>query len=314
MPMCGGKPATMVLFVLLAALSSADCVTKEAHDQAMAKAQQDLDGARAQAARQLGDAQQQMGDALVRERGLQAKLADLEQQLAERSKALELATTDGKQAQGKLDEATAINEQLRKELERLGRDVDKLLAEKGTLAVSLADAKVRLEELRKAQEAVDKRAKLFRSLLLKFKALIDAGDLKVVMREGRMVLQLRNDVLFDSGSTAIKKEGKEALEQVAGVLATLPGRKLQVAGHTDNVPIATPRFGSNWELSTGRAVEVVRFLIEKGLKPDVVSAAGYGEHDPVAGNETAEGKARNRRIEIVLQPDLSELVSVPEIQ
>jgi chemotaxis protein MotB len=131
------------------------------------------------------------------------------------------------------------------------------------------------------------------------------------MRDGRMVLQMRNDVLFDSGRTTVKDEGKDALQEVAGVLMTLNGRKFQVVGHTDNDPISSPRYPSNWELSTARAVAVVRYLIEEGVDTAMLSAAGYGPFDPVASNETPEGKARNRRIEIVLQPDLSELVSMP---
>jgi chemotaxis protein MotB len=129
-----------------------------------------------------------------------------------------------------------------------------------------------------------------------------------------MVLQLSNDVLFDSGRMDLKPAGQKTLKQVAQVLAQLTGRKLQVAGHTDNVPIRGGRFASNWELSSGRAVSVVRFLIEQGVKPEVLSAAGYGEFDPVMPNETAEGKAKNRRIEVVLQPNLDEMVAVPGVK
>src|SRR5690606_26744059 len=115
----------------------------------------------------------------------------------------------------------------------------------------------------------------------------------------------------DSGQVTIKQTGKDALTEVAGILVTLDDRELQVAGHTDNVPISTQRFPSNWELSTARAVEVVRFLVAENVKPQLLSAAGYGEHDPVESNETPEGRAKNRRIEIVLQPNIGELVSVP---
>ena len=92
---------------------------------------------------------------------------------------------------------------------------------------------------------------------------------------------------------------------------TIGDRKFQVAGDTDNVPIHNERFASNWELSTARAVEVVRFLIAQGVRPELLSAAGYGEFDPVAPNEDAGGRAKNRRIEITLQPNIDELVYVP---
>lgn len=213
--------------------------------------------------------------------------------------------------QKKLDDATALSDQLRQELQKAGKNVDGLMAEKGKMRQALDDAKVRLEELRKAQEAAQKRADLLKNLINKFKRMIDSGDLKIVMRDGRMVLQLRNDVLFDSGKTEVKAAGKDALKDVANVLVTLTDRKLQVVGHTDNRPIQTERFPSNWELSAARAISVVKFLVTQGVKAEQLSAGGYSEYDPVVANDTDEGRAKNRRIEIVLQPNLSELISVP---
>ena len=95
------------------------------------------------------------------------------------------------------------------------------------------------------------------------------------------------------------------------MLATLTGRRFQVAGHTDDQPIRYSAFASNWELSAARGVEVTRFLIASGMRADSLSAAGYGEFDPVASNESAEGQSQNRRIEITLQPNIDELVAVP---
>jgi chemotaxis protein MotB len=95
------------------------------------------------------------------------------------------------------------------------------------------------------------------------------------------------------------------------VLANMKSRHFQVAGHTDNVPIPNDRFPSNWELSSGRALRVVHYLIDKGMRADMLSAAGYGEMDPVAGNTDAESRRLNRRTEIALQPNIDELVKVP---
>lgn len=199
--------------------------------------------------------------------------------------------------QAKLDESTAISAQLRGDFERLGKNVDAMLQEKGTLSQALEDAKTRLEELRRAQAAADARRQLFKQFLRKLKSMIDAGQLRVVMRAGRLVIQLPNDVLFDSGPKSLKTAGKQALTELAKVLATVPGRSFQVTGDTDNVPIHTERFPSNWELSTARAVEVVHFLTSQGVDPHALSAAGYGEFDPVlsgnwAGHEF--GGVRNR--------------------
>lgn len=176
----------------------------------------------------------------------------------------------------------------------------------------IAELQKRLKELQAAQAAVEARAALYRELSLKLKKQIDAGDLNIVLRDGRMVLQLPNDVLFDTGRTEIKPAGTLALEAVADVMKTMPKRHFQVAGHTDNVPIHSGRFASNWELSSGRALRVVHFLVGKGVDAAALSAAGYAEIDPVAPNDSPEGKRKNRRTEILLQPNIDELVSVPQ--
>jgi chemotaxis protein MotB len=268
----------------------------------------------------VADAQQAHAQLEAEEKARDAEEADLKHQIADAQqkaqdldqKLSDLSTADHN-LQAKLDESTAINAQLRGELERLGKNVDSMLQEKGTLSKALDDAKSRLDELRKAQAAAEARAQLFKDFIRKLKAMIDAGQLRVAMRAGRLVIQLPNDVLFDSGQKVVKAAGKLALVALAKVLVTVPGRSFQVAGDTDNVPIETQRFPSNWELSTARALEVVHFLISQGVDPRALSAAGYGEFDPIAGNETADGRAKNRRIEITLQPKLDELVAAPDL-
>ncbi len=95
-------------------------------------------------------------------------------------------------------------------------------------------------------------------------------------------------------------------------MKTIEKRNLQVAGHTDNVPIQNSAFASNWELSCARALAVVHSLIAQGVPPDLLSAAGYGQFDPAGSNDTPIGRQGNRRTEIVLQPNIDELVAVPE--
>ena len=210
-----------------------------------------------------------------------------------------------------LDETTAMNASLRKELERLGKDVDQLLSAKGALATSLDQARARLDELRRAQVAAESRAALFRDVALRLKRMLDAGDLQIALRSGRMVLVLPNDVLFDSGKAELKQHGKETLAQVAEVLSTLDKRRFQVAGHTDDQPIRYSGFPSNWELSSARALAVVNLLVKSGMRPETLSAAGYGQFDPVQPNDSSENKAKNRRTEITLQPNIDELVALP---
>jgi len=171
-----------------------------------------------------------------------------------------------------------------------------------------------LEELRAQKAAAEARAKLFDDFVNKFKSMIDAGKLDITTRHGQIVLALATDVLFDPGKTELKPEGKTALGEVAAALKTVSGRRFQVSGHTDTLPIKTKEFPSNWELSTARAVAVVKLLIAQGVKPEALSAAGYAEVDPAQSNATETGRAKNRRIEIVLVPNIEELVKIPELK
>jgi chemotaxis protein MotB len=214
--------------------------------------------------------------------------------------------------QKQIDDDTQLVATLKDRLEKLGQNVDNLVKERGQLTQSVADTTARLEELRKQKAAADARLATFRNLVSKLRSMIDSGQLKVVIRNGRMIIALPNDILFDSGKTEVKAAGKKALTGVAQVLSTVGDRDFLVAGHTDDLPIKTAAFPSNWELSTRRAVEVVHYLISQGMKPKVLAAAGYGEFDPSVPNDSAEHRAQNRRIEIVLQPNISDLPALDD--
>jgi chemotaxis protein MotB len=235
-----------------------------------------------------------------------------ERDRAAAARAREQAALAEAELRRKLEGAEAMNAAMDAELRKQGTNVDALLKERGQFAREVEEARAALSQLQRARAAADARAALYRDLALRFQRMIDAGSLRVALRDGRMMLVLSNDVLFDSGRVELKQAGRDALAEIAAVLATIPDRHFQVAGHTDTVPINTARFPSNWELSTGRAVEVTRFLIGKGVAPGELSAAGYGEFDPVASNDTTEGKARNRRIEITVVPSIDEMVKVPQ--
>jgi len=242
-------------------------------------------------------------DAAVRDRDDQKKkLAE-----AETAKAAEKA-----QHKKDVDAREARINMLTGKLEALGQDVSRLETERGTLGGELEGAKKRMEELRKAQVQAEARAAQFRKLVSQFKQLTDAGKLQVELRENRMIVRLGDQILFDPGKTELKKEGQEALREVTTVLRDLQNRNFQVAGHTDNIPIKSARFHSNWELSTARAVEVVNFMISSGMEAKRLSAAGYADQSPVAANDTPVNKAKNRRIEITLVPNLDDLPPIDD--
>ena len=166
-----------------------------------------------------------------------------------------------------------------------------------------------LAVLREKQRLAEQRAQQYRDLTAKFKSMIDAGKLQVQLRDGLMLVKLSENVLFDPGKTDLKPAGKEALKEVSTILATIADRKFQVAGHTDDAPLGKgSKFVDNWGLSSARALEVLHFMINEGKMPPArLSASGWADQLPVAKNDSNEGRAQNRRIEIILLPNLEDL-------
>ncbi|NTW33549.1 MAG: OmpA family protein [Bacteroidetes bacterium] len=133
-------------------------------------------------------------------------------------------------------------------------------------------------------------------------------ELSVYYKDGNVYVSMEEKLLFKSGSDVVDTKGKEALKTLAKVLATTKDVAVMIEGHTDNVPIKTAQFKDNWDLSTARATSILRILTnEYSFDSNRITASGRGEFHPVKTNETVEGRASNRRTEIILSPDLKEL-------
>ncbi|HYV43539.1 MAG TPA: flagellar motor protein MotB [Myxococcaceae bacterium] len=213
--------------------------------------------------------------------------------------------------------ARALEEKLAQLEQQLGatqKDKSSLESNVEQMKSNVEQMKEALAELRKRKAEADARITEFKALVGKFKTLIDAGKLKVRIREGRMVVALATDVLFPSGSSTLNKEGKAAIAEVAGLLASIPDRKFQIEGHTDNVPVRGNQYFANWGLAANRALTVLSTMIEAGMPPERISAASFGESAPAKPNDTPENRAANRRIEIVVVPDLTTLPGFDELQ
>ncbi|MCC7180187.1 MAG: OmpA family protein [Acidobacteria bacterium] len=139
---------------------------------------------------------------------------------------------------------------------------------------------------------------------------LGTGRLELIEDRRGLVLAIPEAFSFEAGSAELSGMAAALMARVAGVLKTLPNA-VRIEGHTDNTPIHTARFTSNWDLSTARATEVVAFFVAAGLAPDRLSAAGYSEYRPRAGNETAEGRARNRRVDVVILNAVTEAAEEP---
>jgi chemotaxis protein MotB len=137
-----------------------------------------------------------------------------------------------------------------------------------------------------------------------------AGQLEIANLAGLVTIRLPEKLLFAPGSAAIIKGGKAELKKVAAAMKGVSNRVFYVAGNTDNKPIKTKQFPSNWELSTARALSVLHFFIAEGVDPKTLGAAGYAQYHPIASNDTAEGRAKNRRIDIGMAPPPGDLPTV----
>lgn len=233
-------------------------------------------------------------------------------------------------AQAELDATKQKVNTLRKKLEEMGVNLDALNAqlqqtgtEKDQLNASLRELQLALEEYKKRADQLERVKARFELLQQKLQKLVNMG-LKVEIRRNRMVIRLPGDVLFASGEDKLQPKGKEVIKQVADVIRTddqLKTRYFQIAGHTDNKPLKGGKFGDNWGLSAMRARQVLLFLVAPvddkegggGLDQLKLHAAGYGDTDPVAENETDTGRQQNRRVELVVMPDVEEMLDLNKI-
>jgi len=209
----------------------------------------------------------------------------------------------------KVEETESLNRRLGA-LEQVNRELkgenESLKAKVDELAVQVAEQRERVADLEMMKEQkVQEVSSEYNAMIEKMKTEIAQGQVTITELKGKLTVNMVEAVLFDSGKAEVKKEGLAVLQKVVDVLKDARDKVIRVEGHTDNVPItgALARvYPTNWELSAARAITVTRFLQARGIDAARLSTAAYGEFQPVADNETKEGRAKNRRIEIVLIP------------
>jgi chemotaxis protein MotB len=208
------------------------------------------------------------------------------------------ARDDAAEAAKKAQAAEAEKTELAQKVEKLEAEKTELAKDKEELS---KDVQAKTGELEQLKGTYDK-------LESQMKDEIAHGDIRLSQSGGKLRVDLVDKILFDSGEAVVSKRGEGVLARVGAVLATMDDKQIQVSGHTDSHPISeklATQFPTNWELSTARAVNVVRFLQEKAnVPPGNLVATGYGEYHPIASNKSSGGRARNRRIEILLTPSL----------
>jgi len=190
-------------------------------------------------------------------------------------------------------------------------DENQSLTKKNSELQDMVSAAInKVDELQSSQlglvEELAKMKDVYNSLLGSLKEEIEAGNAEIVQEGGRVFIKLKDAILFASGESNLNEEGYAVLDRIGTILRTLRGKQVVIEGHTDDRPIGESikgRFPTNWELSTGRALSVLHYFVDRwGLDPALLSAVGYAEFRPVVPNSTEEGRARNRRIEIAILP------------
>jgi len=249
--------------------------------------------------------------------GCGASRSDWEQKVRENEEVLtQLSDEQRARQQAEADYADTLDEveAMKAQLSERGLSIDAMAASLEAQNKALIEYQQRTAQLLEIQQRFD-------ALRAKLKKLSDIG-LTVVVRDNRMVVQLPGDVLFDSGSDRLREEGQAIVRQVGEAIRSdgeLAARHFQVAGHTDGFALTSAFFRDNWGLSAMRARSVLTLLTTPtsdgggGLDATHWSLAGYGSTDPIASNDTPAGRSKNRRVELVVQPDITEMISLDSL-
>lgn len=253
--------------------------------------------------------------------GSERRRTETQKQLEEKQIALERAQADIVRIENVLSDR---NQEAGKAMTQMRQEIDRLTAEITTLTDQLKEeiatgGKIREENKllneernRLAQEKENREKELlaaqvtYNELIDKMRAEISRGEVTISDLQGKLTVNVVERILFDSGSAEIKSSGKEILSKVGTILNDVKDKEIRVEGHSDNIPIS-PRlqsiYPSNWELSASRAISVVQFLRNTiNIPGERLTASGFAEFRPIADNSTPEGRAQNRRIQIILVP------------
>lgn len=245
-------------------------------------------------------------EAAGKRRELSEELARKEAELRRKESELQRREQDMKDLQAKMDAERAEIDRLQADLDDKAANISNLQGDKSALQKDLEAREARVKELEAAIAARDAKANALRDRLKEALLGFEDSDLSVEMRNGKVYVSLSQNLLFATGSSKLDKKGVDALTKLADVLNKNKGINVLVEGHTDSDGDAK----MNWELSTKRSLSIVDLLTKNKVAPGRITAAGRGEFAPIASNDTEAGKARNRRTDIILSPQLDEIMNI----
>ncbi len=208
-----------------------------------------------------------------------------------------------------LETVKAQRDELDKDLKSKTDDLSKTAAEKRQKIADLEAENTKLKDnvsqLMKKSQEVEAASQTYQELLKEMKGEISQGQVTITELKGKLTMDVVDKILFASGESAVKKEGLAVLKRVVEILKNVKDKNIRIEGHTDNVKITSRLakvYPTNWELAAARAINVSKYLQQQGIDPKILSATAFGEYQPLADNSTAEGRAKNRRIAIILLP------------
>jgi chemotaxis protein MotB len=191
------------------------------------------------------------------------------------------------------------------EADNLSKELAAQQEKNKALADENATLKESTSELEKKSKEAEAKSNTYKDLVEEMKGEISKGQITITELKGKLTMDVVDKILFDSGEAAVKEEGLAVLKRVVDILKNVKDKNIRVEGHTDNVKIIgklAKKYPTNWDLSYARAINVTKYLQQGGIDPKILSATAFGEFQPVADNSTPEGRAKNRRIAIILLP------------
>ncbi len=296
-------PLRAPALAILCAIAVGGCVSTGTHTKTLteleaekktsAQLQQQLAGLQKnldQEATQRKTAEQQAASLAKERENVRGQIIDLEQKFASGSAS----------AQEEITKLQKQASELEADAARIAKEREQLRQEQSQLAATLEQERLaKEEEIKRLTRTQEELSKSLQDEIAK-------GNITIQQVRDRLTINMVDRVLFDSGQAHVKPAGMKVLKQVGDVLNQISDKQIRIEGHTDNVSISSKlqsRFKTNWELSTARATTVVRYLIDQGgVDRQYLSAVGYADTQPLASNDSEEGRSSNRRIEIVLYP------------
>lgn len=307
---------TKILTALFALFLITSCVSSKAHKDLQAqydslnsrhnKLSNDLKDTRSKGEQDLAALQQDYNTIRSERDQLEASLQKKESELEKLKTSYDALLANSSSA---LSENSKRNRDLLAELDEKERSLKAEQARLEKLQKDLASRSNRINELEGLIAAKDAKMNALKTAVSNALTNFEGKGLTVEQRDGKVYVSMENKLLFSSGSWTVNAEGRKAVQQLGQVLAQNPDIAVLIEGHTDNVPYGgSGQLKDNWDLSTKRATSIVQILRENSsIDPINLTAAGRGEFAPIAPNTTSEGKAKNRRIEVILTPKLDEI-------